>query len=663
MIDTSFLTTKSPKRVEILFGEKNLTNESIYYEQFALTESICTDSQLKFGGCESNMLEFRITNRLDGNTIENLKGQTLEVKLKAEGANQAYIGTFKVYSDKLSVDNDYRDIVAYDAMYDILNINVAEWYNGVIFPIAIRDFRNAFFEYLQIEQQTVDLPNDDALIQISPYSDKIYAGDILKDICELNACFGIMNRYGVFEYRFLKSDIDYEISTDYYQRGAIQCEDFEFVKIGGVILRQNGSDTETIFTVERNPYTVETRVLYFGEDSTALNTICSNMYNILYKIKYTPFSVNCVGNPYAECGTHIEVTARGGQKINSYILSRKMSGIQKLDDEYSADSIPDFTYSRNTDTAGNLSSSIISAIKKDSFFERTFVNSLEYVLKQDNVTIIQFNIAGSQNADVIFMATIPIYADYDGNLALTYTIDAVEQKYSAISKYINVGYNVITIVNHFKLDESARMTLNVKARIDYAESLERKQTARIAAIEKYIESGNYSVPVIDATLPVGKITREAIKAVIFAQGLVETAGWDGTVNVAQYFDSINFDSTFTHSNMQEQVIVNAQEPIANSTVNQKMSGIGIESDYNIVGIKETIGSKTVLECCYINTEYAPNYTYNSEYVDISENDFRLRSKWSFKSTEKPVDDGTMATVEIYSEDKAKIKSIETSESW
>lgn len=660
-----FMQNNVDKQLIIYFDEKNLTNESIYYEQFSLTESICTDSQLKFGGCESSMLNFRITNQLAGATIDNLKGKMLTVNMVINNdyANSIFIGKFKVDTDQITSDNEYRDITAYDVMYDLLNTDIAEWYNGIIFPITLKDFRSLLFEKLEIEQETIDLPNDNAVLQVSPYANKIFAGDVLKDICELNACFGKINRYGVFEYKFFGKEIDYKITPNMYKKGAVQYDNFNFIKIGGIILRQNGSSNETILSIESNPYTVETRVLYFGEDSTALNTICSNMYNVLYQIRYTPFSVDCRGNPCVECGDCIEFKFSNEKKIKSYLLERKLSGIQNLNDNYSANAIPDFTYSRNDNNLSNSINSSINSLRNDIFFARTFVNSLEYTISDKDTTIIQFNITGSQNADVIFMATIPIYTDYDGNLALSYTIDAVEQEYSNLQKYLHKGHNIVTVVNHFKFDNSARMTLNVNVHMNYIESIQRLQTARILAIENYIATGTYNTPQIDTTLAKGKIELEAIKAVIFAQGLVETAGWDGTINVAQEFSRIDFVDSFGFNNMQEQVTVNTQEPITNSTVNQNLTRIEIADSCNIVGIKESVGNKTVLECCYINTEYAPNYTYNNEYVDISENDFRLRSKWSFESSEQPIDDGTMATVEIYSEDKAKIKSIEFTEFW
>lgn len=54
------------------------------------------------------------------------------------------MGVYKVDSDVPTADRRYRDIVAYDAMYDILNAEVSGWYNSLTFPMTLRQFRTAF---------------------------------------------------------------------------------------------------------------------------------------------------------------------------------------------------------------------------------------------------------------------------------------------------------------------------------------------------------------------------------------------------------------------------------------------------------------------------------------------------------------------------------------
>ena len=50
------------KQLNIAFDGGEITNTDIHSEQFELTESICSDSQLRFGSCEASVVKFRISN-------------------------------------------------------------------------------------------------------------------------------------------------------------------------------------------------------------------------------------------------------------------------------------------------------------------------------------------------------------------------------------------------------------------------------------------------------------------------------------------------------------------------------------------------------------------------------------------------------------------------
>ena len=48
------------KQLNIVFDGGEITNSDIHSEEFELTESLCSDSQLRFGSCEASMIKFRI---------------------------------------------------------------------------------------------------------------------------------------------------------------------------------------------------------------------------------------------------------------------------------------------------------------------------------------------------------------------------------------------------------------------------------------------------------------------------------------------------------------------------------------------------------------------------------------------------------------------------
>jgi len=120
----SFLGDSVDKQLHIEFDGGTITNEEIHSENFELSEGLCSSEQLRFGACESSSIKFRISN-----ITTALKDKALTVTETLDGKTDVSFpfGQYKVYSDKPTADRRYRDITAYDAMYDILHAEVKEF--------------------------------------------------------------------------------------------------------------------------------------------------------------------------------------------------------------------------------------------------------------------------------------------------------------------------------------------------------------------------------------------------------------------------------------------------------------------------------------------------------------------------------------------------------
>ena len=82
------------KKVVIFCDDIEITSEDIYSSQFSLEESICSDSELYFGGCEVSKIKFKINNK-----IPSLKNKTLTVKLKLQDIDELFVvGQYKVHT-------------------------------------------------------------------------------------------------------------------------------------------------------------------------------------------------------------------------------------------------------------------------------------------------------------------------------------------------------------------------------------------------------------------------------------------------------------------------------------------------------------------------------------------------------------------------------------
>lgn len=225
----------------------DITNKELHQEIFELTENLCSENELTFGSCEASMIKFTVSN-----TFLPMKDKWLTVTIAIKGEkdrDEAFqIGRYKVYSDELSADRTCRDITAYDAMYDIINSDVIDWYNSV-FPlvqkgtvqigkegntnikntyqtVTMRQFRKSFIEHFGLEESEIDvLINDDMVIEktIEVESGEeensgtesknvikessLSGAAVIQAICEINGCFGHIGRDGKFHYIYLEQDI------------------------------------------------------------------------------------------------------------------------------------------------------------------------------------------------------------------------------------------------------------------------------------------------------------------------------------------------------------------------------------------------------------------------------------------------------------------------
>lgn len=355
------------KQFILQFDETQIVNSMLYNEQFSLTQSICSDSELRYGGCEASMVEFRVT-KTNTEWAEEQEEFVAKIVLNKDYSNPLTIGTFKIASKKSTPDGNYKDIVAYDKMYDLNNTEISRWINGLAYPMPLKTFRKLLFEYLNCDYVETELINDNAIIYAPPnmYSE-LYAIDVLKDICELNACFGIINNENKFKFVTLnENNPKRTIYSNMYTRGSFQQEDYATTTIGGLFLRQKHTNKEVKYTIETNPYVLETRALYLGEDDTSLNTICSHFYShVMHSSKYYPYSIkNAVGNFCVECGDNVELIMRDGEEsVGSYIFERKIAGIQNLKDEYSAQGVPNYTYA-NQNSGGTINEATVEVSQK-----------------------------------------------------------------------------------------------------------------------------------------------------------------------------------------------------------------------------------------------------------------------------------------------------------
>ena len=349
--------------ISVVGTNQKIDNSMLEIGTFALEESLCSESELKFGACEANCVKFTARN-----TAGSIIGKTISIEETIDGDSENHMpyGVFKVASDVPTADRTKRQITAYDAMYDIINTDVKSWYAGLSFPMTLRQFRDSFFAHLGIAQVETNLVNDSMTVNktiVATQTDgssavteepAISGKTVVTAICEINGCFGNINRDGKFEYVFLKaitsalypaedlfpsdnvfpSDANTESMTGHYI--TFDYEDFQSKAITQLEIKTSEDNAGAIVGTAGNNYSITGNFLVSDKTGAELEQIANNLFPIMEEAEYTPIkSCTCVGNPCLTLGEPIRFNTTR-EIVETYLLQRTLTGVQSKRDSISA---------------------------------------------------------------------------------------------------------------------------------------------------------------------------------------------------------------------------------------------------------------------------------------------------------------------------------------
>lgn len=370
---------------------EDLTNEHIQANSMALQESICKEGYFIFGGCVANKLTFKVFHPQFVGTDENsYPAGRIEVTLERKGTT-VKIFTGEIDSGERDAGLMTRTIVAYDYLYKWRNTDIAWWYKNETVDKHImltqKQFRDALFQYLGIEQVPTELYYDSALVPNTNVSNEINVVNTLKDLCLQNSVFGWMNRDGKFEYMTVPENSRWKAETlagvkiyEYFE-AQIHLDTFksfkategkiwfpkEFLTIPYPGVFYSGEPTAQE-AYESNVY-FNRNSFFVGNQDWLDSAFQANEYGIytrmepIFPICYgtrtrTPdqpvwraqgYTAEVIGNPLNMVGSTVELSVKkkaadGSEVIwtvHSYIMSRTLKvGNTMLLDTYSANNAP-----------------------------------------------------------------------------------------------------------------------------------------------------------------------------------------------------------------------------------------------------------------------------------------------------------------------------------
>lgn len=360
---TKYMSGQYVKELKIYFPDLHLTilNDEIYAESMTLEESIFDgNGELSIIGCISNRFSIEIRHQ-----SASLKNANIQVSIRIDNGNWNRIFTGYVDSVETVRDRSYMKIQCYDALYKFQDRDFFLTYNALLFPVTIKNLRDALFNYIGVTQVATVLANDDISIPQTIEDGEIAVLDAIRAICEMNGIFGRINNEGLFQYYRISESTDTlpypsddtfpsselfpgdsssagAIYVDKYKK--IAYEDYKVAQIGQVVVREGTSDTEYgEYGLGSNTLLIEGNMWCQGLEQSVKDDIAENIYNKVKHITYRPFEATNLGLPWIQVGDAIAYYVydySSGEPVVDTIgfslLSRYLKGIQWLEDRYSA---------------------------------------------------------------------------------------------------------------------------------------------------------------------------------------------------------------------------------------------------------------------------------------------------------------------------------------
>lgn len=501
-------------------GQSGITYETdaLEYDKFSLTESLMNGDSLEFVGCISNILQAQIHG-----ANANLEGEKVIASIDIDGQDdplQIFVGYVK--SSKTRSDLAYKEIVCYDSLWKkVADKDVSRWYNTAQFPMTMKDLRDSFFEYVDIEQEEVELCNDDIVIS-KEYTQvqRMNALDVAKSICQFNAVCGIMGRDDKFKY-VMPESIDSSSDEENFFYKSMRYEEYITNKINKVEVRDD-EDAEAIgYGGGANKYIVQGNMFVFGLSTQAKKLVCEHIYNQIKDFQYRPVSYEAPALPFVEVGTTQTfqvldwLDGNGNRVSRSFpMLSRTLEGIQELTDKV------DIQGKRNqTEFITDIRAQLEALQRTTQELKNTSTKIVDYILPAD---IEESNIASGSNSDI---ETFGFYNSAEGEKTSFYSMI----NFTITTNSTDVSFGDCTLTATIRLDGTLLDTIITT----YGDG---KHSLFLNYLLRDLTHGNHTLKV-NFALSGGLLSQmNIVSSYLLAASIVEDGNYDEDYDIDTYDD-------------------------------------------------------------------------------------------------------------------------------
>lgn len=547
------------------------------------------------------------------------------------------LGTFTINDPQWS--QKLLTIKAVDSMENF-DVDIAESFYGSIYDVLSTACDKCGMELAQTEEQLKALTNGE--VQYSCYNTQVTTyRDLLAYVAKCTCTFATINRAGKLELRPYGTEVVREVPIS--RRNSTVIADYQTYHRG----------VKARFLADQNyaPYShIEEGMtgllldlgdipVIYGLPATKQAAIDA-IWEVLSDVMYTPASFNLlVSDPALELGDMIKVKGKtAADDITTYITSFTWAyhGSMSVKGSGGNAKLANLKNKNQLDSAD-----VESAIAAKDVVVYTYTNASKFTMQSTEKVIIRISYTTVAAATPIFIATIPVEMLNDGYLKLKYRKNDADIEGSEIYKYLAKGKHFVTILYYLSDESDQWNKLEVVASTEYVESVDRVNTADIAALKTYATSGTLPAAVIDTTVPTATIEKQTIKAVLFGQGLATAAKeWDGRISVVEVIPEIQVGVNVQPFTAAMQL---AQQQPKKSTFSETISAIQV--GVSVQPFTDSVTFGYVIKSCTVDSTKAANYTYDSNFVLVDDK-FSIRKNWTETSTAETIDSGSLCSVAV-----------------
>lgn len=291
------------------------------------------DTELNFGECNAAQFEVEVEG------IDNITGKNIQVYELVEGyQDEVKLFTGRVYSAKSNPESNTRVITAYDTLYFQKDADITAWYNEIfagVTGVSMKDFRDSLFTYMGITQATQTLLNDTLVLHFYGTPEVITFGNIIRMICQLNACYGHIEPDGTFKYIYLGAE-----TCDYsgnYQAHASNYSEYNVQSINNVRLYDMSGSLAVQANTGTNAWNIVGNYLLSGMEAADLEQLAAGLNAYVSSITLRNVSLEALISVPADMGARLSYITHTGEIVRSYVLSVRYSGSQLINQTISAD--------------------------------------------------------------------------------------------------------------------------------------------------------------------------------------------------------------------------------------------------------------------------------------------------------------------------------------